>query len=48
VSIKDAVYNVHDPIKVAAAQIHLTANQAKQLSHVFAKRGVLFSGRIGC
>jgi hypothetical protein len=48
VTVKDAVYNVHDPVKVAAQQIHLPEEERKQLATVFSKRSVLFSGRIGC
>jgi hypothetical protein len=48
VTVKDAVYNVHDPVKVAAQQIHLPEEQRKKLATLFSKRSVLFSGRIGC
>jgi hypothetical protein len=46
--IKDAVYDVDDPIKVAVQQIHLSEAQYKQLAAIFNKRSVLFSGLIGC
>jgi hypothetical protein len=46
--VKDAVYNVHDPTKVAAIQTHLTVAQRAKLATVFTKRSLLFSGRIGC
>jgi hypothetical protein len=48
VLIKDAIYDIHDPIKVAAQQIHLSKAQCKELATVFKKCSVLFSGHIGC
>ena len=47
-TVKDAVYDVHHPIKVAAQQIHLSEAQCKQLAAVFSKYSVLFSSCIGC
>jgi hypothetical protein len=40
VTIKDAVYNVHDPVKVAALQVHLLEAQREQLATVFSKRSI--------
>jgi hypothetical protein len=48
VTVKDAIYNVHDPDKVAASQLHLTKEQHKEIAAVFRKCKVLFSGQIGC
>jgi hypothetical protein len=33
--VKDAVYNVHDPAKLAADQVHLTQEQQDNLAVVF-------------
>ncbi len=48
VAIKDVIYDVHDPVKIALQHINLTAARAKELADVFSKQSVLFSGRIGC
>jgi hypothetical protein len=48
--VKDAVYDVHDPAKVAADQLHLTKQQknADLADRHFQRRALLFSGCIGC
>jgi hypothetical protein len=46
--VKDAIYNVHDPAKVAADQTHLTQEQTDNLAAVLSKCSLLFSGQIGC
>jgi hypothetical protein len=46
--VKDVIYNVHDPAKVAADQVHMTKEQQTDLAAVFSKCSLLFSGRIGC
>ena len=46
-SIKDAIYEVHDPDDVADSQEHLSHTQREQLRNLFRERQVLFSGRIG-
>lgn len=46
-SVKDAIYDVHDPDIVAEAQTHLSPSQREQLRELFRERRELFSGRIG-
>ena len=46
-SIKDAIYEVHDPDVVAESQHHLSPSQKDQLRELFHKHRELFSGRIG-
>ena len=46
-SVKDAIYEVHDPDVVAEAQQHLSPSQREQLRELFRERRELFSGRIG-
>jgi hypothetical protein len=45
---RHAIYDVHDPVKVAADQLHWTEKQRSDLAALFSKHGLLFSGRIGC
>jgi hypothetical protein len=44
---KDAIYDIHDTVKVAAQQIHLSAAQCKELATIFSKHNILFSGHLG-
>jgi hypothetical protein len=46
--VKDALYNVHDPARVAADQVNLTEKQLADLAAIFERRALHFSGRIGC
>ena len=46
-SIKDAIYEVHDPDVVAESQQHLSPSQREQLRELFRERRDLFSGGIG-
>jgi hypothetical protein len=46
--VKDAIYDVHDPAKIADKQTCLTVTQKTKVAAIFAKCSLFFSGRIGC